>query len=51
MEKQPEKQKPPIELSARVIESWLVRYPQKVVAAKVDNNNRPRDKGNLSMYG
>lgn len=37
---EPEKPKPPIELSARVIESWLARYPQKAAAvaavARVD---------------
>ncbi|MFO0850820.1 MAG: hypothetical protein U0871_20030 [Gemmataceae bacterium] len=32
---EPAKPKPPIELSARVVESWMVRAPQPVVAAKV----------------
>lgn len=33
---EPQKAKHPVHLSARVIESWVVRYPQQVPAAKLD---------------
>jgi hypothetical protein len=36
---EPHKAKHPVHLSARVIESWVVRYPQKVAVSKPDPEN------------